>query len=138
MASGKSVNPLTGLTYNQEAFCEEYIRNGYNATEAYMTVYNCQYNTANSSGPKQLKNPLVTQHIKNLQKRALDEKCVTAERIALKLADMAFAEPDDENYGPATQLKALDLLQKQFGLQQQKIKADVEAEQTITVTIEGD
>ena len=51
---------------------------------------------------------------------------ITPERVANKLAQIAFAEKGDESYNATAQLKALDLLQKQLGLQQQTINANVE------------
>lgn len=54
----------------------------------------------------------------------------------MKLAEMAFADKDDEIYGPSVQLKALDMIQKQLGLQKQKIDANVDQTTTITVTID--
>lgn len=61
---------------------------------------------------------------------------ITADRLAEKLAEMAFAAKDDEVYTPQIALKAIDQLQKQLGLQKQKIDANVDTTQTITVTIE--
>jgi hypothetical protein len=47
---------------------------------------------------------------------------------------MAFADKDDTVYTPAVQQKALDMLQKQLGLQKQKM--DIDSTQTINVTVE--
>ena len=44
----------------------------------------------------------------------------------MKLMTMAMAEKDDQYYTPAIQTKALDLLQKQLGLQQTKAKIDAD------------
>ena len=49
---------------------------------------------------------------------------------------MCFAAKDDEYYTPNIQLKALDLLQKQLGVQKQQIKAEVDNAVTINVGIE--
>jgi len=51
----------------------------------------------------------------------------------MKLAEIAFAPGNDENYGPTSQLKALDLLQKQLGIQHQKIEADVSTDVVINI-----
>ena len=64
-------------------------------------------------------------YITSLQSEAYEAAFITAERVALKLADIAFADKDDEYYGVSAQLKALELIQKQLGLQQQKIEADL-------------
>lgn len=135
-APGLQKNPVTNLNQRQEQFCEAYIANGYNATQAYLTAYGGTYETANGAGCRLLRNPDVLNYIRWLQKDALEQKQVTAERIALELANMAFAQKGDEDYPAGIKIKALDLLQKQFGLQQQKIKADVDSDQTIRVTID--
>lgn len=80
-----------------------------------------------------MRNPEVKAYIAELEKEIFAEKHITAERIAMELAEMAFAEKNDEIYTPATKLKAIDLLQKQLSLQNQKI--DLVANNTITIEI---
>lgn len=126
------------LTAKQMAFCEEYVVNGYNATRAYLKAYDCDYNTANTEGCRLLKKPHVREYVNALQKEAFEASCINAERVALKLAEIAFASGDDENYGASAQLKALDLLQKQLGLQKQKIDAEVDNKVVIKVSVEED
>lgn len=128
----------TKLTAKQMAFCEEYVSNGYNATQAYLKAYDCEYKTANVEGGRLLKKPHVKEYVVALQKEAFEASCINAERVALKLAEIAFASGDDENYGAAAQLKALDLLQKQLGLQKQKIDAEVDNKVVIKVSVEDD
>jgi hypothetical protein len=55
----------------------------------------------------------------------------------MELAEMAVAEKGDEDYSASIKLKALDLLQKQLGLQQQKIDAKVD-KTVIKVSVEDD
>lgn len=137
MPKARAKDPITGLTYNEKAFVEEYVRNGYNGTQAYITVYGTEYNTANSRAHVILKKPEARNYIMALQKDAFEEASVSAERIALKLAEIAFADKKDESYSPQAQLKALDLLQKQFGLQNQKITADVNNDINISIGIKN-
>ena len=113
------------LTKKMKSFCEEYVTNGGNATRAYLTVYDCEYTTANGQGYKLLRKPEVKEYITALQKEAFDAACINAERVALRLAEIAFADKKDEDYTVSFQLKALDLLQKQLGLQHQKVEADL-------------
>lgn len=123
-----------GLTKKEKAFCEEYVINGGSAAKAYLAAYDCALNTAKTAGWKVLKREGVKEYIAQLQKEAFAEACISAERVALKLADIAFAEKEDEKYNISAQLKALELLQKQLGLQKQNISADVK--QDINITIE--
>lgn len=122
------------LTKKEKAFAEEWVRNGGNATQAYLTAYDCCYDTAHKEGYRVLKRPGVKEYITQLQKDAYDAACITAERVALKLAEIAFADKEDEAYGPTSQLKALDLLQKQLGVQSQKIEADINQDIVINIT----
>lgn len=122
-----------GLTRKEKAFCDYYALENYSATQAYLKAYECEYNTASAAGWKMLKKPHIKEYIEALQKEAYEAACITAEKVGLKLAEMAFAAKDDEYYTASTQLKALDLLQKQLGLQHQKIEADVNTDITITI-----
>lgn len=136
--ASKAKNPETGLTGNEELFCQEYIRNGYNATQAYLTVYDCEYTTANGRAHTILKKPEAKAYVYKLQQEAFEQKAINAERIALRLAEIAFAEKTDPNYNASAQLKALDLLQKQLGLQNQKIQADLDSTVKISIGISED
>ena len=120
------------LTLKEKRFCEEFVRTG-NATQAYLAAYGGTYNTANAQGWRTLQRPRVHEYVAALQKQAWEGACITAERVGLKLAEIAFAAKDDEQYTPTAQLKALDLLQKQMGLQHQKIEADVSTDINITI-----
>jgi phage terminase small subunit len=121
------------LTKKEKAFCEEYVINGGSATAAYLKAYECEYTTANSAGWKMLKRDGIRDYIASLQKEAFEAACISAERVALRLADIAFANKEDEHYTISAQIKALELLQKQLGLQQQKIEADLKTDIVINI-----
>ena len=122
------------LTAKEKAFCEAYVE-CYNIKEAYVKAYkNSNLETARSNGSQVLKRPRVKAYIAQLQKEAFERAMITPERIANKLADIAFAEKGDKEYDAKAQLKALDLLQKQMSLQNQNINANVET--TIKLVIE--
>lgn len=120
------------LTLKEKRFCEEFVRTG-NATQAYLTTYGGTYNTANAQGWRTLQRPRVHEYVAALQKQAWEAACISAERVGLKLAEIAFAAKDDEQYTPTAQLKALDLLSKNMGLQKQYIEADVKTDINITI-----
>jgi phage terminase small subunit len=122
------------LTKKEKAFCEEYVANGGNASRAYFAAYDTHsIEAARKAYCKVFRKPEVKEYIRELQKVAFDNACITAERVALKLADIAFADKEDEHYGATAQLKALDLIQKQLGLQQQKIEADLHTDIIINI-----
>jgi hypothetical protein len=47
-------------------------------------------------------------------------------RITQEIANMAFAQEGDPEYSPSNKLKALEMLQKQFGLQNQNLNVKQE------------
>lgn len=120
------------LTKKEKDFCEAYVECG-SATHAYLIAYNCEYTTANAQGFRKLRQPAIREYVATLQKQAFEGACITAERVALKLADIAFAPKNDETYNASAQLKALDLLQKQLGLQHQKVEAEVSTDIVINI-----
>jgi len=121
------------LTKKEQAFCEEYIANGYNASRAYEKVYCCPIEDARKRYCKTFRKPEIKEYIATLQKEAFAQASVNAERVALKLTEIAFSNKDDEYYTPSAQLKALDLLQKQLGLQTQKLEADLHTDINIVI-----
>lgn len=124
------------LSPKEKAFCEYYIE-CYNAPEAYQKAYpDSTILTAKSAAYQVLKRPRVKEYLKQLQAEAFERAMINPERVAIKLAEIAFAQKGDEYYNTQAQLKALDLIQKQMGLQQQKISADVNND--IVINIEGD
>ena len=115
------------LTAKERAFCEEYVKS-YNAYQAYLSVYKCKTDTAKSAGWKLLYRPAIIEYIKKLQ-QALVERYADASAIILEqlIEDIIYRD-ENGNHSP-TWLKSADLAQKQLGLQ--KLKADIQAEQTV-------
>lgn len=116
------------MTSQQRQFCENYLANGYNATKAYFDAFpNASKNNPKPSYPfRLLRDPEIKKYIDSRKKEIYDSLNIDAERIAQELADMAFAAKGDEVYGASIKLKALELLQKQFGLQNQKFETKQE------------
>lgn len=135
-ARGGYVKNEWGLTAQQTRFVEEYVSNGYKASAAYLVAYNATPETANKNAYGLLKRNEVQKYMQFLQKDRIKAQGITAERILEELSSIAFAEKGDEHYNATAKLKAMDLLQKQMGLQKQQIKAEVEQNQEIRVTIE--
>lgn len=121
------------LTKKERNFCEEYVRNGGNASRAYFFAYDTTIENARKEYCKTFRKPEVKEYIKALQKEAFEQACISAERVALKLSEIAFSDKEDDIYGVTAKLKALELLQKQLGLQHQKIEADIATDINITI-----
>lgn len=131
-----------GLTQKNLDFLTEYVANGYHANEAYVAVYGCQEQTARANASRVLKKPEAQEYLREVQGERIKAMGITAERVLEELSKMAFASKGDEFYTASTKLKALDLLQKQMGLQNQKIEAKVDNQVNINVKVkdteEGD
>ena len=125
---------LKKLSPQHEIFAKEYVACGFNAARAYKNTYNCQDD--NSNGSRLLREPLIRELIEKEMHERCQELAINEDRVLLRLAEMAFAEKDDKTYTPQISLKALDLIQKQLGLQKQHINANVDKTQTIRVTID--
>ena len=116
------------MTAQQKQFCENYLSNGYNLVKAYFDAFP----DADRSNPKPsypyvlFKKPEIREYINERRKEIYESLNIDAERIAQELADMAFAMKGDEIYSATIKLKALELLQKQFGLQNQKVETKQE------------
>lgn len=116
------------MTSQQKQFCENYLANGYNVVQAYFDAFpDADTNNPKPSYPYVLmKKPEIKEYIDGRRKEIYESLNIDAERIAQELADMAFAAKGDEKYSASVKLKALELLQKQFGLQNQKIETKQE------------
>lgn len=124
--------PLTG---KQEMFCLEYVANNFNIIDAYIKAYKPEnVENAKKNAYKNLKKPEVVARIRELQKERYEALNINADRIATELAEMAFAVKGDEDYTATVKLKALDLLQKQLGLQTQKVDAKVDNSIVLNIT----
>lgn len=122
------------MTERQILFCEAYLANGFNARNAYHSTFGNTDNNQPSYPYTLLKKPEIQEYIETRRKEIYDSLNIDAVRIAERLALIGFAEKEDERYTVANQLKALELLQKQFGLQNQKL--DVKHQETIEVSLE--
>lgn len=124
------------LTAKQKAFAEEYVANGYKPMDAYRVIFpDATDATVKSNTYVMLKRPEVKEYIQQIQKERFEALNISAERIAEKLAEIAFSAKNDEDYTATSQLKALDLLQKQMGLQNQKV--ELNGKQDIVINIGG-
>ena len=106
------------INTKQQDFIMEYISNGFNGIQAYLPAYpNSTVKTARTNAYKLLGKDEIREEIERQVKMILEAKHITAERVLLEIADIAFALKGDEVYDVKAKLKALELLQKQMGLQ---------------------
>lgn len=120
------------LTSRQIKFCEEYVKNGLNGTQAYMKAYkNCKKEeTATASASRLLRNVKVLSYIEELQEELKDKAIMSAkermvwlsevvndiqkEGVKVKTADRDFIIGEG-NADLNTKLKAIDIMNKMTG-----------------------
>lgn len=125
------------LTKAQKAVLQEYVANGFNGTKSWLAIHpDTNYQTAASKVSYLLKKQEAQEYITEIQRERLEQLHINAERVLEELSKLAFGSvgTDCSENG---KLKAIDLIQKQLGLQNQKIEAKVE-ETVITVSVNED
>ncbi len=109
------------LTAKQKLFAETYISNGFNALDAYYTVFGKVDNKKPSYPYILLKKPEIQEYIENRRQEVYDSLRIDAIRVMGEIAEIAFKKVDDDDKALlASKLKALELLSKNLSLQTQK------------------
>lgn len=82
------------LNHNQLRFVAEYLaempRNG---TAAYLRVYGCAYDTANTEAARMLADPRIREEIARREKMLQDDLALEAKDVLRELALVATADP---------------------------------------------
>lgn len=113
------------LTAKQRTFCEEYVKH-YNKMAAYRSAYpDASDATVARNACKMLKTPKIAEYVEKLQKEILRQAALNPTKLLLKLNEIL----DDKEATNSEKMKAVELLQKQMGLQTQK--AEVEVKTTV-------
>lgn len=129
---GREINSKNGLTTKQKEVIDKYFENGYKWYDAYTSVYSTK-NRGNAS--KVWQSQSVQSEVNKRLKEDFATHQITAERVLKKLEEIAFADKTDKCYQSGAQLKALDLLQKQLGLQKQQLQI---TDTSISVNVDGE
>lgn len=88
------INENKELTEKQRLFCLYYVK-CWSATKAYQKAYECNYNTANTEGPKLLVKPCVKTEINRLKKLLFSNIHLEAQAVLQKYIDIAFSDITD-------------------------------------------
>jgi phage terminase small subunit len=84
------------------------------------------------------KRPEVHEYYTQRRQELFDELEIDAITIAKQLSKIALAPEDDENTSNTHRIAAMNLLQKQLGLQTQRVESKVEGTITINVDVVDD
>jgi phage terminase small subunit len=114
------------LTKKQLNFCQAYVENGHNKVQAYLAAYDASYETARVKAYLMMKDQRILNRVAELEEEAWKQACITPAKMARELASQAFGEINQETgLTYSVKQKAMELLQKQLGLQVQKVEAEV-------------
>ncbi len=106
---------MAKLNPKQEAFVQEYLSNGFNATAAYWNVYSNvkTYRTAAVNGSRLLKNADIQKKILAFQDKIEQKTIRSRERVLKELAKVAYAKVDTlEGVTYAEKRKYLEAISK--------------------------
>ena len=112
------------LSAKHQAFCDEYLSNGFNATRAYKTVYSVSDKIAGASGVRLLENAKVKEYIEIERQKTYEKKIVTKEEL---LRDLQEIKDRNRGVRDQTAMKAIEIINKMSGFD-----APVKSEITIS------
>jgi len=100
------------LSAKHKAFCDEYLSNGMNATQAYKSVYKVSDSVAGPSGDRLLKNAKIKDYLQEQGEKTAERLQITKEGLLNDLQDIK-----NRNLGSRDQLsmKAIELISKMSG-----------------------
>ena len=112
------------LSDKHKAFCDEYLSNNLNATQAYKSVYGVSDKVAGASGPRLLENVRIKEYIQKQQEK-------TAKRLEIKkedlIQDLLTIKENNMEDAPPFAIKAIEVINKMLGF-------NASEKQEITIT----
>ena len=136
------------LNENHKAFCDFYIES-LNATESYMKVYKCSYNTARTNGARLLTNANIKKYIDEVMSAKDESRIASQDEILQILTDIARGITEEEvvqfsqlgeelrtTRKPTIKdrMKASELLGKRYRLWVDKV--EMEGNKTVSINID--
>jgi len=112
------------LSIKHKAFCNEYLANGMNATQAYKSVYKTNDKVAGASGPRLLDNVRIKEYLQEQGQKTAERLEITKEGL---LQDLIQIKENTIDIRPATAMKAIEIINKMSGF-------DAPIKQDITIT----
>jgi phage terminase small subunit len=109
------------LSAKHKAFCDEYLVNGLNATQAYKSVYKVSDKVAGASAPRLLDNVRVKEYLQEQGEKTAERLQITKEGL---LQDLIQIKENNIETRPATAMKAIEIINKMSGFDA-PIKQDI-------------
>ena len=85
---------MAGLTAKQQAFCEQYVANGFNATKAAVSAGYSE-KTAQEIGSENLSKPIIAEYVAKFKEEASNKALVTVEDVVRGLMHEAQGLGED-------------------------------------------
>lgn len=116
------------LSPKHKLFCEQYLSNGMNATQAYKSVYGVSDKVAGSSAPRLLENDRIQEYLQQERQKTSDKLEITREFLIKEYLELIESAKTDENFiDRGNWNKSLAQLAKLLGL-------DAAIKQEITIS----
>jgi phage terminase small subunit len=116
------------LSAKHKAFCDEYLANGLNATQAYKSVYKADDKVCESSGARLIRNDKVRDYIQQEQNKTAERLEITREFLIKEYLEIIESAKSNEDFiDRGNWNKSLAQLSKLLGL-------DAPIKQDITIT----
>ena len=115
-------------------FCEEYIKT-LNATQSYLSTYNCTYNTARTQSSRLLSKPYIKKYIEERLNKVEEKKIADANEILEFLTATLRGEVKDQlgfETSVKDRIKAGELLGKRYKLFEDKKEAEQQSKKETT------
>jgi phage terminase small subunit len=112
------------LSAKHKLFCDEYLSNGMNATQAYKSVYKTNDKVAGASGGRLLENVKVKEYLQQQGQKTAERLEITKEGL---LKDLIQIKENNIDTRPVTAMKAIEIINKMSGF-------DAPIKQDITIT----
>lgn len=118
------------LSAKHKSFCDEYLANGLNATQAYKSVYGVSDKVAGTSGPRLMENVGIREHLQQEQNKTSEKLEVTREFLIKEYLELIESAKSDETFiDRGNWNKSLAQLAKLLGLD-----APIKQQTEITIT----
>jgi phage terminase small subunit len=116
------------LSAKHKAFCDQYLSNGFNALQAYKSVYKTNDKVSEASASRLLLNVKVKEYIQQEQNKTSEKLEITREFLIKEYLELINSAKTDENFiDRGNWNKSLAQLAKLLGL-------DAAIKQDITIT----
>jgi phage terminase small subunit len=109
------------LSAKHKAFCDEYLANGMNATQAYKSVYKTNDKVAGASGGRLLENVKIKEYLQEQQETTSQRLQITKEEL---LNDLVEIKNNNKGIRDGVAMKAIEIINKMSGFDA-AIKQDI-------------